>query len=159
MIHIDELKESLPAALAERTRLLSRERADSKGECVFYWMRTAIRAEENPVLDVAIHFANRLGLPLLVYQGLSERYPFASDRPNWARETLREHENDPRELLSWETMSRARTGDSIWDFAQRALLIHGELHNNVRMAWGKSVLEWALDAKQALARLVDLNHR
>ena len=80
MIHIDELKESLPAALKERTRLLGREGVDSDGEFVLYWMRTAIRADENPALNVAIAFANRLGLPFLVYQGLSERYPFASDR-------------------------------------------------------------------------------
>ncbi|MGI9472394.1 MAG: FAD-dependent oxidoreductase [Rubripirellula sp.] len=79
--------------------------------------------------------------------------------PDWARETLREHESDSRELLSWETMSRGRTGDSIWDSAQRSLLIHGELHNNVRMTWGKAFLEWTPDAKQSLARLIDLNHR
>jgi hypothetical protein len=79
--------------------------------------------------------------------------------PNWARETLREHGSDPRESLSWETTSRGRTGDSIWDSAQRSLLIHGELHNNVRMTWGKAVLGWTPDAKQALARLIDLNHR
>ena len=47
---------------------------------ICHWRRTAIRTDENPALNVAIHFANRLGLPLLVYQGLSERYPFASDR-------------------------------------------------------------------------------
>ena len=43
-------------------------------------MRTAIRADENLELGVAVEFANRLGSPLLVYQGLTERYPFASDR-------------------------------------------------------------------------------
>ena len=410
MNHINELRESLPAALKERTRLIGREGVNSDGEFVLYWMRTAIRSDENPALNAAVHFANRLGSPLLIYQGLSERYPFASDRhhtfileavrdvqralaekniahvlhverpghrgphlrtlgqraavvvsedmpteplrswtarlsrviccslfavdtacvvpmqlvgksyerafafrkatkklyaerisvgpddpqpkadspsafnlpfepvnllssdiaslvsqceidhsigpvphttggsvagyqrwqdfkvtglstydrrrnnalidgvsrmspylhygivaptriareaaaeqskgaekfldelliwrelayvfchyrrdhgritaiPDWARETLREHENDPRELLSWETMSRGRTADSIWDSAQRSLLIHGELHNNVRMTWGKAVLGWTPDAKQALARLIDLNHR
>ncbi|TWU56266.1 FAD-dependent oxidoreductase [Rubripirellula reticaptiva] len=79
--------------------------------------------------------------------------------PNWARETLREHKRDSRDLLSWETMARGRTGDSIWDAAQRSLLMHGELHNNVRMTWGKAVLKWTPDAKRALARLIDLNHR
>ena len=80
MIHADELKESLPAALKGRTRLLGREDVDSDGECVLYWMRTAIRVEENAALNVAIEFANRLTLPIVVYQGLSERYPYASDR-------------------------------------------------------------------------------
>ncbi len=82
-----------------------------------------------------------------------------SSIPTWARETLFEHETDPRELLSWETMSRGRTGDSIWDAAQRSLLIHGELHNNVRMTWGKAILNWTPDAKRALSRMIDLNHR
>ncbi|WP_442508544.1 FAD-dependent oxidoreductase [Novipirellula sp. SH528] len=410
MIQIDELQESLPAALAERTRLLGDKHLTSEGEFVLYWMRTAIRTEENPALNVAIEFANQLGLPLLVYHGLSERYPFASDRhhtfilqgardvqmafakksiayalhiernghrgphlkslaqraavvvtedmpterlrswtvglsrvlqcavfavdtacivpmrlvgrsyerafefrnatktlyaervslgpndsdlrtgfnssidlpleavdlqdvdiasivnqceidhsigpvphtiggsvagyqrwqsfkdnglltydrqrndalidgvsrmspylhfgmvapmriardaaaeessgaekyldelliwrelayafchyqrdhgrisaiPGWARETLAEHETDARDLLSWETMSRGHTGDSIWDSAQRSLLIHGELHNNVRMTWGKAILNWTSDAKQALSRMIDLNHR
>ena len=405
------LQTYLPSPLAERTRLLGCKQASSEGDFVLYWMRTAIRTDENPALNVAIELANQLGLPLLVYQGLSERYPFASDRhhtfvlqgardvqlefdqqkhclclarrttgtsraapedactagsgrghrrhayraaakldrltqpwysraalmvvdtacvvpmrlvgksyerafefrnatkelyaervsldpmdsepltgfqssidlpfeavdlqdfdiaslvsqceidhsigpvphtiggsvagyqrwqdfkdkglstyarrrnnalidgvsrmspylhygmvaptriareaaadqskgaekfldelliwrelayafchyrrdhgrvssiPNWARETLLEHETDPRELLSWETMSRGRTGDSIWDSAQRSLLIHGELHNNVRMTWGKAILNWTPDAKRALARMIDLNHR
>ncbi len=409
-MQIDGLQESLPPALAERTRRIGSKHEASAGEWVLYWMRTAIRTEENPALNVAIEFANQLGLPLLVYQGLSERYPFSSDRhhtfilqgardvqaafaeraisyalhierhghhgphlktlaqraavvvtedmpteplrswtvglsrklhcdlfavdtacivpsrlvgksyerafefrnstkklyaervsvgpndseprtsckssialpfeavdlqdadiasivsqceidhsigpvphsiggtiagyrrwrsfqdsglntydqrrnhalldgvsrmspylhygmvapmriareaaaegskgaekfldelliwrelayafchfrrdhgrisaiPRWARETLAEHETDPRELLSWETMSRGRTGDSIWDSAQQSLLIHGELHNNVRMTWGKAILNWTSDAKQALSRLIDLNHR
>ncbi|MGI9472393.1 MAG: hypothetical protein ACR2NZ_12710 [Rubripirellula sp.] len=66
MIHIDELKESLAAALEDRTRLLGGEGVGSDGEFVLYWMRAAIRADENPALNVAIHFANRLDLPLLV---------------------------------------------------------------------------------------------
>ena len=80
MVHTDELKDSLPSALKERAQLLGPEDVDCSGEYVLYWMRTAIRADENQSLCVAIEFANRLDLPLLVYQGLSERYPFASDR-------------------------------------------------------------------------------
>ncbi len=79
-MQIGELQRSLPSVLAERTRLLGREQVSSEGDFVLYWMRTAIRTDENPALNVAIEFSNHLGLPLLVYQGLSERYPFASDR-------------------------------------------------------------------------------
>ncbi len=409
-MQIDELQHSLPAALAERTRLLGRKEGALAGDSVLYWMRTAIRTDENPALNVAVEFANQLGLPLLVYHGLSERYPYSSDRhhtfvlqgakdvqmafanksvgyalhverpghrgphlktlaqraavvvtedmpteplrswtvglsrvlqcglfvvdtacvvptrlvgrsferafefrnatrqlyaerislgpndselrtglqssidlpfepvdlqqidiasivsqceidhsigpvphavggsvagyrrwqnfkdnglskydrrrnnalidgvsrmspylhygmvapmriarevaaeesggaekyldelliwrelayafcqyrqdhgrisaiPIWARETLAAHRTDPRELRSWESMSRGRTGDSIWDSAQRSLLIHGELHNNVRMTWGKAILNWTLDEKQTLSRMIDLNHR
>ncbi len=80
--------------------------------------------------------------------------------PAWARDSLRAHERDRREFLpSWEQLARAQTGDPLWDAAQRSLLTHGELHNNVRMTWGKAVLGWARTAQEALALLVDLNHR
>lgn len=80
--------------------------------------------------------------------------------PAWAKETLAEHESDARtNLLSWETLARGETGDALWDAAQKSLLIHGELHNNVRMTWGKAILNWTTNAKAALACMIDLNHR
>jgi photolyase PhrII len=79
--------------------------------------------------------------------------------PAWAIETLTKHANDPRKRLSWETLSRAKTGEPLWDAAQRSLLKHGELHNNVRMTWGKAILDWSNGHGQALERLIDLNHR
>jgi hypothetical protein len=79
--------------------------------------------------------------------------------PDWAAETLRERDEEPRDVLSWERLARARTGDRLWDAAQRHLLIHGELHNNVRMTWGKALVGWSPDAETALRRTVDLNHR
>jgi len=80
--------------------------------------------------------------------------------PDWAYRTLRSHERDPRpRVLSWETLARAKTGDALWDAAQASLIIHGELHNQVRMTWGKAVPFWTRTAQEALTTLVDLNHR
>jgi photolyase PhrII len=79
--------------------------------------------------------------------------------PRWAITTLLEHERDPRVEKSWETLARARSGSRLWDAAQRSLLKHGELHNNVRMTWGKAILEWSKNAQHAIERLIDLNHR
>jgi photolyase PhrII len=79
--------------------------------------------------------------------------------PGWARSTLSDHQRDKRDIKSWETLARAQTGSRLWDAAQRSLLKHGELHNNVRMTWGKAILEWSADGQQSLERLVDLNHR
>ncbi len=80
--------------------------------------------------------------------------------PDWAIETLAAHRTDQRPaLFSWETLSRGRTGDVLWDAAQRSLLMQGELHNNVRMTWGKAILNWTPDADSALALMIDLNHR
>jgi predicted NAD/FAD-dependent oxidoreductase len=39
------------------------------------------------------------------------------------------------------------------------LLIHGKLHNNVRMTWGKALLPWSKSAVQTMRRLIELNHR
>lgn len=80
--------------------------------------------------------------------------------PTWARETLAQHERDARPFLpSWEQLARAQTGDLLWDAAQRELLTHGELHNTLRMTWGKAVLGWSRTPADALATLIDLNHR
>ncbi|MEE2835148.1 MAG: deoxyribodipyrimidine photo-lyase, partial [Myxococcota bacterium] len=72
------MSRSLPAAHAERIRHVSSGQCE--GAFVLYWMRTALRAHDNPALDVALHAADALGLPVFVYHGLSERYPHASDR-------------------------------------------------------------------------------
>jgi len=80
--------------------------------------------------------------------------------PAWARETLARHARDRRALVHpGDVLDAARTGEPLWDLAQSSLLRHGELHNNVRMTWGKAILPWSRDPAQALARLVDLNHR
>ena len=80
--------------------------------------------------------------------------------PEWARDTLRAHERDGRTYLpSAEQLARAQTGDLLWDAAQRQLLIHGELHNSVRMTWGKALLGWTRTAQEALTTLLELNNR
>ncbi|MEM9252807.1 MAG: NAD(P)-binding protein [Planctomycetota bacterium] len=80
--------------------------------------------------------------------------------PAWARETLEQHADDERDVVyTWETLSRAATGDALWDAAQQSLLRNGELHNNVRMTWGKMIPRWAASPTEALRLLIDLNHR
>lgn len=78
--------------------------------------------------------------------------------PEWARTSLLAHAS-VEGGRSWETLARGRTGSALWDLAQRSLLRHGELHNNVRMTWGKGVLRWCGDPRRALRVMVDLNHR
>ncbi|MEC7946305.1 MAG: FAD-dependent oxidoreductase [Myxococcota bacterium] len=80
--------------------------------------------------------------------------------PGWARATLQRHASDPRPArFDDETLARGATGDALWDACQRSLLVHGELHNNVRMTWGKQIVGWSTSAEEARSRLVDLNHR
>ncbi len=80
--------------------------------------------------------------------------------PNWAKKTLESHEEDIRPVLySWETLARAQTNDEFWNAAQLTLLRHGELHNNLRMTWGKAIINWTKNPQDALGLVFDLNHR
>ena len=80
--------------------------------------------------------------------------------PEWAQETLQSHAGDVRDsVYSWEELGRAKTEDDFWNAAQISLLRQGELHNNVRMTWGKAILNWTQSPKRALQFMIDLNHR
>jgi hypothetical protein len=73
---------------------------------------------------------------------------------------LSHHQDDIREpVYSWETLFRGLNGDELWDAGQKSLLVHGELHNNVLMTWGKAFLNWTRDPQEALDFMIDLNHR
>ena len=79
MIH--ELPTSLVTwAEAPRARALNDAAIRSGKGYVLCWLQQALRARDNPVIDAAIRLGNALGLPVLVYHGLREDYPFASDR-------------------------------------------------------------------------------
>lgn len=80
--------------------------------------------------------------------------------PAWAQKELSDHEADPRPALySDDDLEYARTHDDLWNAAQRSLLRDGELHNYVRMLWGKSVLMWKERPADALRVLEHLNHK
>lgn len=80
--------------------------------------------------------------------------------PQWARQTLEDHAADRRErVYSWEQLARGQTDDALWNAAQQSLLVRGELHNNVRMTWGKAILNWTRTPQEALETIIDLNHR
>ena len=50
---------------------------NEESEFVIHWMRSAIRLQESPTFDVARVAARSLDLPLLIYHGIDERYPYA----------------------------------------------------------------------------------
>lgn len=80
--------------------------------------------------------------------------------PDWAREELRKGEADPRPVLyTDEQLEQARTGDELWNAAQRAYLVDGWMHNVLRMLWGKAVLQWTPDAASCLRILEHLNNK
>ena len=67
-------------ALRIRARRLNEFPVRSQANYVLYWMQMNRRAESNHALEYSVAEANRLGIPLLVYEGLTFDYPYASDR-------------------------------------------------------------------------------
>ena len=53
---------------------------DNGGSCVLYWMQRAQRGVDNPALDLAIEYGNRLEKPVVVFFGLHPGYPRANRR-------------------------------------------------------------------------------
>jgi predicted NAD/FAD-dependent oxidoreductase/deoxyribodipyrimidine photolyase len=79
--------------------------------------------------------------------------------PAWARASFAAHAGDARPPADDEALHAARSGEPLWDLAQTSLLRHGELHNNLRMTWGKALVGWSPTLEVAMRRLRDLNHR
>jgi len=65
---------------APRVRALNERGLGAEGRYVLCWLQQALRARDNPVIDAAVRLGNALGLPVLVYHGVREDYPYASDR-------------------------------------------------------------------------------
>lgn len=80
--------------------------------------------------------------------------------PDWAKKTLAEHADDPREhLYSLEEFEQAQTHDPLWNAAQTQLVQEGTIHNYLRMLWGKKILEWSPTPQDALAVMIELNNK
>jgi deoxyribodipyrimidine photo-lyase len=87
-------------------------------------------------------------------------YDRYSALPAWARATLAKHARDPRpERYSLAALEAARTGDPVWNAAQRELVVDGRIGSYLRMLWGKKILEWSPSPRTALARLIELNNK
>ncbi len=80
--------------------------------------------------------------------------------PEWAQQTLAKHARDPREYsYSLEEFDGAATHDRLWNAAQNQLRREGRLHNYLRMLWGKKILEWSSEPREALDIMIELNNR
>src|SRR5690606_13790706 len=80
--------------------------------------------------------------------------------PAWVHKTMREHYNDEREVVySLDDLENARTHDELWNAAQLEMVKTGEMHNYVRMLWGKNVIAWSRSYEEAFETLVDLNNK
>jgi len=87
-------------------------------------------------------------------------YDSMSGFPEWARKTLHEHRQDRREYLyGLKELERAETHDSLWNAAQKDMVIRGKLHGYLRMYWAKKILEWTDIPKTAMHHAIYLNDK
>jgi len=63
----------------ERIRLLNAKDA-IKGDYILYWMQASQRTESNHALEYAVRRANEVRQPLVVFFGLTDRFPEANER-------------------------------------------------------------------------------
>jgi deoxyribodipyrimidine photo-lyase len=80
--------------------------------------------------------------------------------PEYARESLAAHRNDPRPVTyTYEQLEAAITHDPYWNAAQRELIVTGKMHGYMRMYWAKQIIGWVPDPEVALDYALLLNNR
>lgn len=85
-------------------------------------------------------------------------YDTYSAAPDWAKKTLEEHRDDPREYIySQDEFEQAITHDQLWNAAQRELLQTGKMHGYMRMYWAKKIMQWTPSVEDALKIAIYLN--
>ncbi len=88
------------------------------------------------------------------------KYDSLESLPTWAHKTMREHIDDERPIIySLEQLENGETHDGLWNAAQREMVATGEMHNYVRMLWGKNVVAWTRSYEEAFAILAHLNNK
>jgi len=94
------------------------------------------------------------------YVHFCPKYDSYDQLPDWAKKALEQHRHDERpEKYSLKELEEAKTTDAYWNAAQLEMTRTGFMHNYMRMYWGKKILEWSPDAKEAFARTLYLNNK
>lgn len=143
------------AQIAERDDWsMDRLDATAIGKREGFW---GMSAEAESFLDEAVVW-RELGANMCVQR--PDDYMAYGSLPDWAKKTLAEHQEDPREhVYTVGQLARSETDDPIWNAAQNELRRTGRLHNYMRMLWGKRILAWTRTPQDALAALIELNDR
>jgi deoxyribodipyrimidine photo-lyase len=88
------------------------------------------------------------------------RYDSLKALPPWVQQTMRDHIDDEREVTyTLDELEQSSTHDELWNAAQREMVATGEMHNYVRMLWGKNVIAWSRTYEEAFETLVHLNNK
>lgn len=78
----------------------------------------------------------------------------------WALKTLAAHARDRRSYVYSEAqLESAETHDSLWNAAQKQMVLSGWMHGYLRMYWAKKILEWTASPQEAFEIALKLNDR
>ena len=92
------------------------------------------------------------------YCHYNKNYDNPKGFPNWAKKTLHEHADDPREYIyTKKQFKNAKTHDDLWNAAQLQMVKTGKMHGYMRMYWAKKILEWTRSPAQAQKIAIYLN--
>ena len=128
---------------------------DPKGRCVVYWMQQAQRGIDNHAVDLAVHIANLLELPLLVYFAAISNFPHANLRHYaFLNQGLADIEQDLQRRNITFIMRRApyESHEQLLSDVRAAFLIGDENPLRVPEQWRKQLASriaipfWTVDA-------------
>jgi len=94
------------------------------------------------------------------YVHYDENYDSLKGLPDWAKKTLKKHEDDEREYIySEKDFENSETHDPYWNAAQNEMVKTGKMHGYMRMYWGKKILEWSKNPQKAFETALYLNNK
>ena len=104
---------------------------------------------------------------LIIRQELADNYCLYSQDfkslkniPLWAKNSLKNHQNDIRIYKYTLTdFENAQTHDRLWNATQNQLKTQGIIHGYLRMYWAKKILEWSPSPNIALKTAIYLNDK
>jgi deoxyribodipyrimidine photo-lyase len=169
----EEAHRRLSCFLAQGIERFGEERNDPTADALSN-MSPYLHFGQISPLDIALRVRAGRGIgveayleELIVRRELAVNYVFYNSRydsyeglPGWARTTLSDHAEDPREYLySFEEFERASTHDPYWNAAQLEMVYCGKMHGYMRMYWGKKIIEWSETPERAFETALALNNR
>ena len=82
-----------------------------------------------------------------------------SNLPTWALQSWQSTQDDTRLVLAKHKLEFSDSPNTLWNDCQTSLLSHGELHNNLRMTWGKAFPLWTTSLEESMEFAQKLNDK
>ncbi|WP_027107826.1 deoxyribodipyrimidine photo-lyase [Lacticigenium naphthae] len=124
---------------------------------IFHQLQAASPSENKESYIEELVIRRELSMNFVFY---NEKYDQYVGLPDWAKETLADHESDERKFLyTLKELEKAGTHDPYWNAAQNEMVLTGKMHGYMRMYWGKKIIEWSQNSKEAFARSLYLNNK